>query len=323
MPRPTLTPFSFKARHCILVFCLSTLSAALAAGPDNRYCGGAVRTTTPDDLANVVGDQTLEHFTRQPASMLTCSKGYLLEKCGDHESANLIFDKCIAAGYAGAMIWKALLLEDGSGVERDLPRAAALLHRAATSGDPAYGPIGKMHYATMLYLGKGVARNEAEAMKWFQAAAAEGNEEAQAFLETGYHTGYRDQSGMGAGTPTPQALAAGRWERKAGPREAAERAQPEAPTSGRQATPRKLENSGAATPPPPSAVQPATAPGATAVAGEISGRKLHALAPSPPPAASAGLGLLLVASFVAGLIYQARRRAPRTLVSLSRARSTA
>lgn len=80
------------------------------------FCGGPAAPTVPSDLANVVGDQTLEYAVQQPAGIVTCAKGYLLEKCGDHENANRVFDKCIAAGYAGAMIWKALLLEDGAGV---------------------------------------------------------------------------------------------------------------------------------------------------------------------------------------------------------------
>lgn len=171
------------------------------------FCGGPAAPTVPSDLANVVGDQTLEYAVQQPAGIVTCAKGYLLEKCGDHENANRVFDKCIAAGYAGAMIWKALLLEDGAGVAQDSAKAAEMLHRAAVSGDPAYGPLGKMHYATVLYLGRGVQKNEVEAIKWFQAAAADGNAEAKEFLKTGYHTGQRDHSTLGAGTPTAAALA--------------------------------------------------------------------------------------------------------------------
>lgn len=320
MPASSFSLLSFKPGPSFLALCLSLLAAIAAAGQDNRFCGGAVSTTSPDDLANVVGDQSLEFIAQQPASMITCSKGYMLEKCGDHETANLIFDKCIAAGYPGAMIWKALLLQDGAGVEPDLPRAAALLHQAAVSGDPAYGPIGKMHYATMLHLGKGVARDEAEALKWFQAAAAEGNEEAREFLKTGYHTGYRDERGMGAGVPTAQALAKGRWEDDAAQprpaREAARRGTPNPNPADGPSLARKLETSGAATPPPPAPIRPATAPAQENRVADIQGQKLERLAPPAPPAAaaaaasaSAGLGLLLLASFVAGLLRQARRRA--------------
>ena len=182
---------------------LGALATPVAA--NNHFCGGAATPTEPSDLANVVGDQTLEYAAQQPASMMTCAKGYLLEKCGDHENAHKVFDKCIAAGYAGAMIWKALLLDDGTGVARDPARAAELLHRAATSGDPAYAPLGKLHYATMLLQGKGVPKDEQAARQWFESAAADGNADAREYLRSGYHTGDRNLQGLGAGTPPPGA----------------------------------------------------------------------------------------------------------------------
>ena len=104
------------------------------------------------------------------------------------------------------MIWKALLLEDGAGIEPDPERATDLLHRAATSGDSQYATLGKLHYASNLYLGRGIEKDEAAARQWFEAAAAEGSEEAATFLRTGYHTGARDQSGLGVGAP-PDAVA--------------------------------------------------------------------------------------------------------------------
>lgn len=171
------------------------------------FCGGTVTPGDPSDLEHQVGDMTLQAAVDQPAGMTTCGKGYLLAKCGDHENANRIFDKCIAAGYVGAMIWKALQFENGNGTERDLKAAADLLRQAALSSDPAYGPLGRMHYATVLFEGRGVARDQDEAMKWFRRAAAEGSAEAAEFLRTGYHTGARDARGMGAGAPTAAALA--------------------------------------------------------------------------------------------------------------------
>ena len=93
------------------------------------------------------------------------------------------------------MIWKALMLESGSGIAQDSTAAAALLYRAAHSEDTDYATLGKLHWATALYLGKGVERNEAEAMKWFKEAAAEGDPDAQAFLATGNHTADRDLEG--------------------------------------------------------------------------------------------------------------------------------
>lgn len=179
---------------------LGAFAGLAIAGEAQRFCGGAVQQGDPTDLENVVGDMTLEHAAQQPASMMTCAMGYLLEKCGDHATANQVFDKCIAAGYVGAMIWKGLLYEDGSGVPQDYAKAAALFKRAAMSGDSDYAPLGKVHYASALYQGRGVPRDEAAALELFRAAAAEGNEDAQEFLRTGHHTADRDQSGAGVGT---------------------------------------------------------------------------------------------------------------------------
>lgn len=173
-------------------------AAHVAAGDAQRYCGAAVGQGGSGDPESV-SDLSLEYISQQPASMMTCAAGYLLEKCGDHATANLVFDKCIAAGYAGAMIWKGLLYQDGSGVPQDPAKAAELFKRAAMSDDPGYAALGKVHYASALYEGKGVPRDEAEARKWFEAAAAEGSEDAREFLRTGHHTADRDSSGNGVG----------------------------------------------------------------------------------------------------------------------------
>ncbi|WP_374244293.1 tetratricopeptide repeat protein, partial [Zoogloea sp.] len=194
----------YPMRAAMLALLLAS-GAATAAG--NLFCGGPVpQTGEPTDLAHVVGDQTLEFIAEQPASLMVCSKGYLFEKCGDHETAMKVFDRCIAAGYIGAMIWKALMLQDGAGVARDLPAAAELMRRAAESGDSPYAVLGKLHYASALHEGKGVPKDEAAARRWFEAAAADGNPDAIEFLRTGYHVGDRDGSARGVGTPPPVAL---------------------------------------------------------------------------------------------------------------------
>lgn len=288
-----------------LFFALVAVAPASAAGA-GTFCGGPATPGDPADLANVVGDLTLEYAAQQPASVVTCSKGYLLEKCGDHETALKVFDKCIAAGYTGAMIWKALMLEDGTGIAQDSAQAAELLHRAALSDDPAYAAIGKMHYATALHLGRGVAKDEAAARQWFQAAAAEGSEEARNFLKTGYHTGHREQSGIGAGMPTAAALAGSPTGDNASlPRQKLA----SVPASGAVVGVR-LTN-GATLPTPDLEPRPAASP--APLEAEIQGQKLerHAALPTPSlPVASAGLGLLLLASFAAGILRQRRRARP-------------
>jgi len=152
-------------------------------------CGG------PTDENGEVSDLSMAYWVQQPAGNTMCAYGYWAEKCGDHATALAIFDKCIEAGFVGAMIWKALMLESGSGVDQDSAGAAELMRRAAHSEDTDYATLGKLHWATALYLGKGVERDEAESMKWFRQAAAEGDPDAQDFLATGNHTADRDLDG--------------------------------------------------------------------------------------------------------------------------------
>lgn len=184
-----------------LAFLLSSglLASAHAAG----HCGGTspADPAAGDPLQREVSTLSMEYWVDQPAGLVTCSYGYWAAKCGDFEAAHKIFDKCIAKGYGGAMIWKGLLLEDGSGVPRDPAAAAALYKRAAEgSGDEDYAALGSLHYASALHEGNGVPRDEAEARKWFERAAALGSEDARTFLKTGHHTGSRNQRGEGVGT---------------------------------------------------------------------------------------------------------------------------
>lgn len=189
-------------RPHVLAMLIAPASLAAAAQEPGPYCGGAVRETVPSDLANTVGELTIEyHATRLDGHPLRCGYGYAAEKCGDHATAIRIYDRCIAEGHAGAMLWKALMYENGSGLAQDPSQAARLFRLAAEAGTSGYSTLGKLHYASALWLGSGVARDETEALRWFRAAAAEGDRDAAEFLATGYHTAWRDAQGRGVGTP--------------------------------------------------------------------------------------------------------------------------
>ena len=303
----------------IAVFIVLAITMATPADAANyaglSFCGGTVTPGDPTDLENQVGDMTLQAAVDQPAGITTCGKGYLLAKCGDHENANKIFDKCIAAGYVGAMIWKALQVENGNGTERDLKVAADLLRQAAMSSDPAYGPLGRMHYATVLFEGRGVARDPEQAMKWFRQAAAEGSEEAAEFLRTGYHTGARDGRGMGAGTPTAAALApmltaSGAEVGNAGGPPAGTRFERQAPARAVALAQR-------------SAAMPDLAPlqvGAVSADATIEGLQLNAASAGPvvPAGGFGGLAWLLFAAFLAGVLFQRPAQGVRVRVQLPR-----
>lgn len=144
-------------------------------------------------------DMSLSYWAKQEASMMMCSHGYWAEKCGAHKTAHVIFDRCIEAGYVGAMIWKSLLYEGGIGIPQDSAKATELMRLAATSDNEDYATLGKLHYATSLYLGRGVERNVDDAMKWFREAADEGDADAVEFLRTGSHAADRDVIGRSVG----------------------------------------------------------------------------------------------------------------------------
>lgn len=289
------------------------LALALAgAQADNRFCGGPVaQTGEPTDLAHVVGDQTLEYMADQPASMMVCSKGYLLEKCGDHETAMKIFDRCIAAGYIGAMIWKALMLQDGATVAPDPAGAAELMRRAALAGDSPYATLGKLHYASALHEGKGVPRDEVEARRWFEAAAADGNPDAIEFLRTGYHVGDRDGRARGVGVPPPpvgaQPLPGDLLEAAAAPPSTPAGA---APAAGRGVTPAARRLVDRPDLPPPSVQAPAPVAAAAAAPAPIGQRLKPVVAKVAAEAQPTGgwLPALLLAAFLSGLARQWRPR---------------
>lgn len=182
---------------------LATVLAALLLGAApmaraNIDCGTPLE---PGARLEDQSDLSLMRMAEKPASSVVCSMGYLAEKCGDHVTALKIFDKCIAQGYAGAMIWKGLMYDTGVGLPKDDAKAAALFRQAADSGEGHYAALGKLHYASALQEGRGVPRDTVLAKKWFERAAAEGSEDAAEFLRTGYHTGGRDRTGHGVGVP--------------------------------------------------------------------------------------------------------------------------
>ena len=289
--------------------CALLVAPPLIADEGNRFCGGAMQPASPDDLDNAVGELSLQYAASQPAGPVSCAAGYLLSKCGDHETANKVFDKCIAAGYTGALIWKALMYENGQGVPQDPVKATEMLLRAATSGDPYYGPLGKMHYATALYQGRGVERNVEEAMRWFREAADEGDESAQEFLRTGHHTAVRDGSGQGVGeapAPAPAMTADASADLAAADFQlAAARVDEAAPAPVRA---RRLGGSDTVAP------EPATAPSAPSAppqpdAATAAGRRLVEVTTQPiSPPSPDGLWLLpLLAAFAAGALARLRQ----------------
>lgn len=115
---------------------------------------------------------------------IKCLYGYAADKTGDHATAIRIFEDCIRRwNDPYAILWLAHLLENGTGVPRDLARATALLRQGALHPDTSgYATLLRYHYGMALLQGQGVSADPQQARLWLQRAAQEGLGEAQAVL---------------------------------------------------------------------------------------------------------------------------------------------
>ncbi|MCY1437227.1 Sel1 repeat protein [compost metagenome] len=81
------------------------------------------------------------------------------------------------------MIWLAQMYESGSGVPKDLGKAAALIKRGAEQPDgTAYVSLARYHWGVALWEGVGVDPDPDQARRWLERAAAEGQTEAMDYL---------------------------------------------------------------------------------------------------------------------------------------------
>lgn len=151
---------------------LSWIAAARIAGA-MLLAGGA----RADDLSY---HAFAAEATRYP---IGCLMAYAADKTGDHDTAVVILEACVAKGNVWAMIWLATLYENGQGVPKSLEAAADLMRRGAAMNDEAgYSRLARYHWGVALYKGRGVSRNTDEGLRWLRIAAAEGLRDAKDFL---------------------------------------------------------------------------------------------------------------------------------------------
>jgi TPR repeat protein len=82
-------------------------------------------------------------------------------------------------GLAEAQRVLGFMLETGRGVTKDEREAVAWYRKAAASGNAA----GQAYLGDMLEYGTGVTKNRAEALSWYRKAADQGNDFAIAALK--------------------------------------------------------------------------------------------------------------------------------------------
>ena len=104
---------------------------------------------------------------------------------GDYSTARDIWLPLAKLGNARAQFSLGTLFANGKGVLKDEPEAVRLYRLAAGQG---YDPA-EDALARMYLAGRGVAKDDAEAAKWFRIAADHGNANSQAGLGFMYDSG--------------------------------------------------------------------------------------------------------------------------------------
>lgn len=158
----------------------------------NRYCRGL----EPDPRHDHIPEPSIDAATHCGMGTGNFSSALLeLEKCGDHETTLRLLSICSREGHAGGLVRIAQLYEVGSGVPQRPERMAHFLARAADAGGTGYHAAARTLYATALYFGVGTAPDRPRALALFRSAAALGDADAAAFLQTGTHSAWRRLDG--------------------------------------------------------------------------------------------------------------------------------
>jgi TPR repeat protein len=115
---------------------------------------------------------------------IKCLYGYVTAKTGNFEAAKQIFEDCVRRwDDVYSLISLAQMYESGSGVPKDLERAAMLLKQGAEQPDEAsYVSLARYHWGVTLAEGLGVAADPQAARSWLQSASKGGQPEADDYL---------------------------------------------------------------------------------------------------------------------------------------------
>lgn len=157
------------------IFILSCLIALPVLAEDIDPGG----TLNPDEMT---WQSMRDRAARGETDMTLCASGYMLTKSGDHETARLIFERCAAAGYSGAMTWMSQLDNNGLGGAYNPDASAEWDKRAADLGDP----VGKFNHGLNLLRGHGIAQNDALGRDFVDQAAQDGLAIAKRLQGAGY-----------------------------------------------------------------------------------------------------------------------------------------
>ena len=134
--------------------------------------------------AGATEEMSYEAYIDSP-KRIKCMYGYVTAKTGNFSAAKAIFEDCVARwNDVYSLIWLAQMYENGSGVEADLAKAAALLKQGAEQADDiSYVGLARYHWGVALAEGRGVQADPQQARNWLHRAAADGQSEATEYLQ--------------------------------------------------------------------------------------------------------------------------------------------
>lgn len=150
------------------------MQAATAAYDKRRYAAAAKHFD-----ALIVKNNPWAMFNK--AAMIVQGEA----KAKDPFTAQNLLKRAVSLGYIPALLPLAQTYEHGFG-EKSLSTAVSLYGKAAEAGSLD----AQIEYATALYLGRGIAKNEADSAKWYLEAAKQGSIDAQYMVATLYENGY-------------------------------------------------------------------------------------------------------------------------------------
>ncbi len=157
----------------------------------NLLCRGP--NPAPDEIeaAQIEIPTSCEYSTGHFSTAL-----FELEKCGDFDTALQIMADCVTRRHAGGLIRLSQYFDLGYGVPKRPERVVEFLRQAMDSDNEGYARLARLHYATALHFGLGVASDRVEARRLFEALAAEGQADAQEFLRMGHHGAWLKPDGQ-------------------------------------------------------------------------------------------------------------------------------
>ena len=149
----------------VLMIFLPLKSAAQFLDGEIDDYGGALN---PTDFSWHYYQEQMDRFPERIGTI--CYNAYLLDKGGLHSDSEKFLIQCAQRGSTSAMIYLALLYEQGTIRAPQPVLSTQWLAKAATAGNP----IAQYHYGMALIKGAGVTEQPESGIQWIAKAAKQG-----------------------------------------------------------------------------------------------------------------------------------------------------